>query len=299
MYIPMRDGDSLHVSVIGSGQPVLMLPGLTMASWQWLVFVLPHTRRFRFYMPDFRGHGASRHARLNQTDVFENHAQDVADVIAHLKLDDFLLAGISLGATTAMHLQRDGHLGQVKRYLHIDQSPCVLNQPDWRYGLAGEKQEQLIPLMQAVLAALEPHAYLDHFADLPPRIRWQLLKTFAPIFELLGISPMQQTLIRQALSLPTPLLRRVALLRLQDLIAYLRAYSGGGHDYRANMAACTIPTTVFAGARSALYAPQGQRLLTPDPARDRFVLFARSGHVPLLNEPLPFHREFSRFLQDR
>ena len=87
--IMTRDQQPLYVRVIGQGQPVLMLHGLGMQSRQWLPFIVPFIRHFKFYMPDFRGFGRSKAIRLNQPDVFENHAQDVLDVIQHFDLQEF------------------------------------------------------------------------------------------------------------------------------------------------------------------------------------------------------------------
>jgi non-heme chloroperoxidase len=141
--ISLRDGQHLHVRVLGRGQAVMMLPGLGMSSSQWLPYILPYLRQFRFYLPDFRGFGLSAEIRLNQSDVFENHSQDVQDIIRHFRLDDFLLAGISLGGSTALHLQKEGGFTGVRRYLHIDQSPCVGNRHDWPHGLFGIRQDEL------------------------------------------------------------------------------------------------------------------------------------------------------------
>ena len=49
---PARDGQSLHVRILGRGQPVLMLHGLGMQGRDWLPFVLPYLRCYQFYMPD-------------------------------------------------------------------------------------------------------------------------------------------------------------------------------------------------------------------------------------------------------
>ena len=65
--ISLRDGQKLHVRVLGRGQPVMMLPGLGMSSSQWLPYIVPYLRQFRFYLPDFRGFGLSADVRLNQS----------------------------------------------------------------------------------------------------------------------------------------------------------------------------------------------------------------------------------------
>lgn len=59
----------------------------------------------------------------------------------------------------------------------------------------------------------------------------------------------------------------------------------------------TSPLTVFSGARSRLYAVDGQTRFTQMLPNARQVIFAQSGHMPMLDQPLMFMREFGRFLK--
>lgn len=298
-FIAMRDNASLHVRVIGRGQPVLMLPGLGMSSSHWLPFVLPYLRSFQFIMPDFRGHGRSMAVPLNQADVFQNHADDVRDIIAHFQLDDYLLVGISLGATTAMHLQKETGLRGVRRYLHIDQSPNVVNDAQWRYGLAGEKQPALFAAMATLLSLLDKHPKAMHFDQLPVEVKKQVAQQVAGLLRILGAGAGALGALRHLLPrFPAIVARKVPLMRLDDMRAYLRAYSGAGHDYRPTLGKGNTPVTLMMGMNSPLYASQGQRLVAESAAQSKVVCFERSGHVPLMDEPLKFMREFGRFLHD-
>ena len=298
-FVPMRDSARLYVRVIGRGQPVLMLPGLGMVSRHWLAFVLPHAHRFRFYMPDFRGHGRSRHAQVTQADVFQSHTDDVQDVIAHFGLSDFVLAGLSLGATTALHLQRETGFAGVRAYLHIDQSPNVLNGPGWDHGLGGTRQGELFQHMAEARVLLAQHPDARYFHELPLATRELLAAAVGQLLAVLGTPPKRAALIGRALPrLPGSVAKRVPLLRLDDMRTYLNAYSGGGHDYRPTLDRGDVPVTLMMGMKSPLYAPAGQELVASRARRGRVVRFERSGHVPLMDEPLRFQREFGRFLRE-
>lgn len=297
--VTMRDGQPLYVRVIGRGQPVLMLPGLGMSSRAWLPFLLPYLHRFRFHLPDFRGAGRSAATDLKPGDVFQAHMEDVQDVIAHFGLHDFLLAGISLGASTALHLQREGGFGGVRRYLHIDQSPCVGNREDWPHGLFGDRQDELFGKMREVLAVLAVHPDCVHFADLPLPAKRKAAATLAEVLALMGGSGGMQALIRRVLLLPKPFLGFMPMGRLADMRAYLSAYVAGGHDYRPSLSQGTTPVTVMAGMRSPLYASAGQAFVAAHLPASRLIRFERSGHVPFKDEPLKFARELGRFLNDR
>lgn len=299
-YVPLRDGAALHVRVLGRGQPVLMLPGLGMSGSSWLPFILPHLGRFRFHLVDFRGAGGSAEVALKPGDVFQAHMEDVQDVIAHFGLRDFFLVGISLGGTTSLHLQREGGFAAVKRYMHIDQSPCVGNCEDWSHGLFGSRQNELFAKLREIVAVLDRHPQCQRFADLPVAARQEAGDTLAEVLALMAGGKALRPLLRAAMRLPRPLLARVPLpmARLNDMRTYLAAYAAGGHDYRASLVRDAVPVTVITGVRSPLYAEAGQALVASAHPRSRIVRFERSGHVPLKDEPLRFARELGRFLRE-
>lgn len=296
--ISLRDGQQLHVRVLGRGQPVMMLPGLGMSSRQWLPYILPYLRHFRFYLPDFRGFGLSSDVRLNQADVFHNHMQDVQDVIGHFRLDDFLLAGISLGGSTALHLQKEGGFGGVRRYLHIDQSPCVGNRHDWPHGLFGIRQDELFGQLHRLRDLLAIYPQYSAISELPAQVRLQTSVILADVLALMTGRELLKPVFRHMLNRPS-WSRLLPLTQLQDCVSYLSAYIGGAHDYRQSLRDCHTPITVMVGMKSPLYAPMGQMAIADYAHHVKIVPFHHSGHIPLVDEPIKFIRELGRFLHDK
>jgi len=296
-YVTLRDGNRLHVRVIGRGQPVLMLHGMGMEGAHWLPFVLPFLARYRFYLPDMRGAGRSRALNYNQPDIFRNLAEDTEDVIRQLRLQDFLLVGYSLGGSTALHLLREHGFHGVRRYLHIDQSPWVGRGDDWRHGLRGDEQEAFFAGLREIEAQLARHPAVTHLRELPPAdlrvVAEKLAHAFAPVFGGTGLDRVMTAIAR----IPPLFARIFPLDNIADLRATLNAYLSGGHDYRDDLRGCDTPVTVFVGMDSPLYAPSGQMQIAALVRDGRVVRFERSGHVPLVNEPLKFTRELGRFLR--
>jgi len=299
--VPLRDGQRLHVRVLGRGQPVLMLHGMGMSGNHWLPFILPHLHRHRFYLPDLRGAGGSASVPFKQGDIFQAHAEDVEDVISHFDLRDIRLVGISLGATTSLHLQRLGGFNRVARYLHIDQSPCIGNRDDWPHGLFGARQPALFAQLRQILAILARHPQARRFADLPQPDRGEAGEILSEVLALMAGGSGTRTLMRRVLALPPMLLSRlpVPMTDLVQMRTYLSAYVAGGHDYRPTLARDAVPVTLMLGAHSPLYAEAGQREVARHHPASRVVRFNRSGHVPLKDEPLRFLRELGRFLDAR
>lgn len=297
-FVTTRDKQRLHVRVIGKGHPVLMLHGLGMHSSHWLPFVLPYLGRFRFYLPDFRGAGRSSHARMNQHDIFQNHMEDVQDIIAHFELKDFLLAGYSLGGSTALHLQRAGGFSDVRRYLHIEQSPCLGNREGWNYGLFGQQQQEIFTALQRLKALLDQHGNTDQLADLSVAVRQQVTDILSDVFSRMLGRRSAAPLLKLSSRWPWLLSQLFPMTNLQDIRAYLSSYVSGGHDYRQSLRECTVPVTVMVGMRSPLYNPNGQIAIADFAPKCRVVKLENSGHVPLLDQPLRFTRELGRFLHD-
>lgn len=296
-FIPLRDEQKLYVRVVGRGQPVLMLPGLGMHSGHWLPFIWPYLQQFKFYLPDFRGVGRSADVRLNQADIFQNHMEDVQDVITHYQLQDFLLIGYSLGGSTSLHLQRAGGFGSVRRYLHIDQSPCVGNRIDWPYGVFGELQDEVFGQMHRLRDLLQDYQHHEQLAELPVDARRQAAVILAEILTLISGHAWLKPLFARALMSPKLLSKHLPLTQVQDCVALLSAYTSGGHDYRASLQGCQTPITVLVGMKSPLYAPIGQMAIADYAANVRIVRLHNSGHVPLSDQPIQFIRELGRFLK--
>jgi pimeloyl-ACP methyl ester carboxylesterase len=268
-----------------------------MPSRLWLPFTWTYRRHFRFYLPDFRGAGLSSQAFFNQADIFQNNMEDVQDLVRHFGLRDFLLAGFSLGASTALHWLRAEGFAGVRRYLHIDQSACIPNTGGWPYGLYGSRQAVMFDGMRQLLAKIEPYSHFDRLTDLPLQVRREILTIFSDMSRQLGAGRMTLGL----LSLSAYWSRLLSLVapspHIVNAKAILNSYLNA-HDYRASLQQCSIPVTFMIGMRSRLYEAQGQMAVARSVPESRLVPFERAGHTLWLHEPSRFRRELGRFLYD-
>jgi pimeloyl-ACP methyl ester carboxylesterase len=293
--VPTRDGQRLHVRVIGRGpRPVLLLHGLGSSGAQWLPFAWPLQREATFYLPDLRGGGRSLDVAFNQPDMFQNHAEDVEDIVRHFGLDDFLLGGHSMGATTSLHWLAAGGFGGVRGYLHIDQAPSVANREDWPHGLLGAGQEDYFDGLRALATLLDAHTDHAHVAMLPRSARDRAVELLARAQERLG-SPLPAQALRAIGRVPA-LLRRVPLMSPRQMQGILGSYLQS-RDYREALRRCPVPVTVMVGMRSVLYAPAGQMAIADYAPDVRIVPFERGGHLLPFEQPLKFLHELRRFIR--
>lgn len=293
---PTSDGRFLNVRVLGRGEPVVMLAGMGMPSALWLPYVAPFAHRYRFYMPDFRGFGASVDVPMRDPDVFESNTRDLVDLLEHFRIRDHRLVGYSLGASTSLHYLRSHGFSNVRSYLHIDQSPFVGSNDGWSHGLCGERQSAIARTLGAVRPLLDAHPAAEYLGELPLATRAEVSALLTELFLLLGKVDTKPGAFRAFTGLPKPIARHLPLTRLSDLRTVVGSYGKGGHDYRDTLRFCDTPITVFIGMRSQLYASAGQETIAALAPNARVVRFERSGHVPLVDEPRKFVRELGRFL---
>lgn len=100
--IAAADGTLLPVSVIGNGQPVLLLHAYGMDAREFLPFVLPLVSKYAFYLPHLRGFGAAKDINLTQFDFVRQYADDMSKIIEHVclarNIEALPVAAISMGA---------------------------------------------------------------------------------------------------------------------------------------------------------------------------------------------------------
>jgi pimeloyl-ACP methyl ester carboxylesterase len=97
------NGLEIAYDVTGAGPPVVMLHGATSLGREDFAAQLPSFRKaFRVYLPDARGHGATR---WDAADGFEVGwlVDDLEAFVDVLGLATFHLVGFSMGAMTALH----------------------------------------------------------------------------------------------------------------------------------------------------------------------------------------------------
>ncbi len=296
-HLTTRDGARLHYLDVGRGRgPVcVLLHGFGMQGAMWLPVIAPLLLKQRFILPDLRGFGGSHGLRITTPQLINQHADDLADLIEGLGLDQVRLAGLSMGACTAMDYHARCGFDRVHSYLHIDQAPRIINGDDWQHGVLGKLQAERLADWSDLLHRLK--IYRDTpFERLPGHLRqrfWALLAEFLSFaFSHRGW--------RGAASLTRYDQLAKRLVPTTNWTVYvdsLRSYLEDGFDWRESMSTMQKPMTVMIGGRSAMYPAEGQRLLGTLVPHAKLIEFPNSGHVIPFESPRRFVTEFGRFLR--
>lgn len=296
----MPDGEQLYVREIGQGEPVLVLSGLGMQSWQWLPFLMPYIQKFQFIIPDWRGFGGSKDCKIPpQLNAIESHWQDIDSLLKQLNLDSIIVIAYSMGATTAMHGMQYGHFkDQIKRYLHIDQTPKITADEIWPYGLMGKKHSQFKQLLRELSDFLHQHEGVKNISELNQNDQQQLTKMWISFIELQASDKITPKVFKLAFHLPKLQKHILPIQRLDYLTWYIDNYLNHHEDYRDALSSLEQPATFFIGEQSTLYPSQGQLFISNSLTNSQHILFHKSGHTPLITEPVKFSREIGRFLKN-
>lgn len=291
----MRDGARLHYLDVGRGPVCMLLHGFAMPATLWLPFIAPLAVRYRFILPNLRGFGGSHRVDLSKDCLLTQHADDVADLIEALDLDDIRLGGLSMGACTALQYNRLYGFGRVRSYLHIDQGPCVRNGPDWRHGLLGSEQQHRLAAWKALMNELGEHRGRA-YRHLPKPLRrrlWQALSEFIGYafhggpWQTIGWLTRFEFLIRRIAPLAN------WTIYMDCLRSYLESED---YDWRPSLPKIGVPMTVAVGMRSRMYPAAGQLKIVDYVPHARIERFHGTGHAIPFEAPLQFTRLLRRFL---
>jgi len=103
--IAVRDGCQMHVETLGSGHPVVLIPGLGGSARFWSAIAPALAKTFRVILFDHRG--AGRSDRPVQEYRVETLARDLSDILAKLGIGKAHLVGHSTGGAIAQVMALD------------------------------------------------------------------------------------------------------------------------------------------------------------------------------------------------
>ncbi|HUX94362.1 MAG TPA: alpha/beta fold hydrolase [Bacteroidales bacterium] len=118
----------------GSGPPLIILHGLYGSSDNWMSIAKMVGDHYTVYLPDLRNHGKSPHSDIMDYQAMSNDILELAD---QLNLNNFFLAGHSMGGKAAMAFAVNWP-ERISGLLIADISPFV-NEPDGKAAFLQHK----------------------------------------------------------------------------------------------------------------------------------------------------------------
>lgn len=296
-WVPLSDGEKLHVTCLGHGDPVVLLHGFGSRGAHWLPNVLPLAHRFRFYLPDLRGFGGSHHTDLSGRDVFDTYANDLHDLLEHFQLDQVILGGISTGAYVCLNYNALYGFSRVRSYLNIEHVADSLHSEQGPTGIFGERQEEIFDRFAKLLELVSESGEDTPYWELPPNVRLALRTAVTDIYLYALNRPWNRLGVAAGGLLAERLLTQLLMPvdRWSAYLMVLRAFMAGRNTWHA-LGDIEAPTTLMMGRHSRYFTLEAQQAMQGLIPQAQLVIFENSGHIPIIDEPLRFQQEFNRFM---
>ncbi|MEU1972758.1 alpha/beta hydrolase [Microbacterium sp. NPDC019599] len=259
------DGVRLDYAEHGSpsGRPVVLLAGFKAAGASWAYQVEPLAKAgYRVLVVDLRGHGAAE--RPDAGVDMSRRGKDVRDVLEALDLRDAVLVGGSMGGNTIWSYLDQCGTSRVRAIVIVDQTPRMLNGPDWPHGFYGYDGSNAD----------------SHFATGIPQTG-----KGTPV----AIRGMRLVRLLKAMKGAERELSPGELVLLND---HAKA------DWRPVIARTEVPVLFVAGAASEFWPASHADAAAALAAHGRAVVIPKDGHAANIEQPKAFNAALFSFLAE-
>jgi non-heme chloroperoxidase len=259
------DGVRLHYVEAGTGKTLLLIGGWTMSIPWWQKQIPELSKRYRVIAVDMRGYGESEKPSYGHR--IARHAKDIYDIIEGLDLTDVALLGWSMGASTIFSYLDLFGPHKLSGAILVDQTPKILVDAEWQYGLGEMTAETLMPFIRTIRA------------DYPAFAR-----SFIPtMFTNPPTAAEQAWMLAEMLKMP-----------VASATAVL--FDHCNQDWRDRLPTINLPVLVMTGRQSRVFPYQSSVFISEQIPGARLVIFEHSGHCPFYEEAEKFNAAVADFL---
>lgn len=253
------DGVRLVYDDEGHGRPFVLLPGYgsERGHWEYQREALLSAGH-RVVALDLRGHGESEKPEHGQT--LARLGQDVREVLETLDLDDVTLVAHSMGVSVSLAMFSISGFGRIQRFVSIDQSPKIINDEGWGWGVRNVTWDNVIDCVNF-------------------RIKWSNDED-EPALPV-GSQMAQWTWDSFDNA-------AVSKLFLNHFVS----------DWRDELPRIAVPTWVVTSLHTNYYDLAGMEWVAAQIPNARLSVFEHSGHSPHVSEADEFNRQLLAFVAE-
>ncbi len=255
-----RDDATLHYTVLGEGQPLVLLHAFPSCHEMWLPVARQLSQRYRVVLPDLRAHGESNIGDGPAT--MAKHAHDVAAICRQEGIGRAAFCGISIGGYILFEFWRN-FPQQVTSFVFLST----------RSGSDSEAARALRLHSADEVMERGPESFIE--ANLP---------------RLLGESTQ-----RNRPDLVTAARHTMRFMTAEKIAAAQRGMAARP-DSTPTLPTIKVPTLVIAGEEDLTTPPEEAQKLHQGITGSRMVVLPRAGHYSCLEQPLEVTRLLRQFL---
>lgn len=134
-FFKTSDGVKLHYLKAGSGRPMVFEPGWSMPAWIWDAQIRHFAEHYQVVALDPRSQGDSE--KTSEGNSCERRAQDIQELLEHLKLGPAVLVGWSLGVPELLTYAEQFGGSHVRAYVLVDGFAWEKQDPQFITGMMG------------------------------------------------------------------------------------------------------------------------------------------------------------------
>lgn len=253
------DGLEIAYDDVGSGPPIVFIHGFPHDRTLWTPQVGALVDHARCIVPDLRGFGETAPAPPYSMDQY---ADDLEALLAHLRIDRVVLAGLSMGGYIAFAFWRR-HRARVRGLILADTKASADT------AEAKTKRQELMAVVRERGGDAVAEAMLPGMIGKTTREK----------------NPLAAEIVRE-------MLRRAPV---DGVVGALQALMERP-DSTPTLATIDVPTLIVVGEEDALTPPKESRLMHDGIAGSRLEILAGAGHVSNIERASAFNHVVGEFL---
>ena len=173
-----------------------------------------------------------------------------------------------------------------------------MNNAEWRWGLFGHEQELRLALAGLLIKQLEPYIQDNTpYSKLPEALRLDLWKNLGDFFASALSKPSHKKLAQLVCNQERLIKRLMPVENWSTYIHCLKAYIEQDYDMISIVEKLNSPMSLMVGLKSEMYPCGGQLRIADYHSNCEVITFKKSGHTPLIDQPIRFLKELKRFAQ--
>lgn len=169
-FIKTSDGIRIHYLEVGTGRPIVFIPGWTMPAWIWQKQIDQFSKKYRVIAVDPRSQGESDKPLVGH--LPETRARDYKELIDQLGLKQPVLVGWSMGCGELMKYAEQFGTDNVAGFVLVD--GLVWDKPipelfagmsGWMNHLQEDRRKQADGFVRGMYRRPQPEDYLKRVID--------------------------------------------------------------------------------------------------------------------------------------